>query len=64
MEFARFQLGNGVIKLLEKHIEAICEFPASKNLTDMRSFFTFCEQVSYTYTSKEQLEPFCELVKN
>ena len=57
-EFAGFQLGNGAIKPLEKHITAICDFPEPKNLTDMRSFFALCEQVSYAYTIKEQLQPF------
>ena len=41
----------------------IRDFPEQKNLTDMRSFFALCEQVSYAYTIKEQLKPFCELVK-
>ena len=52
-----------MIKPLEKHIVAIRDFPEPKNLTDMRSFFALCEQVSYTYTIKEQLKPFREMVK-
>ena len=62
-EFAGFQLGNGKIKPLEKHVVAIQDFPEPKTLTDMRSFFALCEQVSYAYTIKEQLKPFRELVK-
>ena len=53
MEFAGFQLGNGTIKPIEKHITAIRDFPEPKNLTDMRSFFALCEQVSYAYTIKD-----------
>ena len=62
-EFAGFQLGDGTIKPLEKHVTAIREFPEPRSLTDMRSFFALCEQVSYAYTIKEQLKPFRELVK-
>ena len=61
--FASFQLGDGAIKPLEKHVTVICDFPEPKSLTDMRSFFALCEQVSYAYTIKEQLKPFHELVK-
>ena len=62
-EFAGFQLGDGAIKPLEKHVTAIRDFPEPRSLTDMRSFFALCEQVSYAYTIKEQLNPFRELVK-
>ena len=62
-EFAGFQLGDGSIKPLEKHVTAIREFPEPRSLTDMRSFFALCEQVSYAYTIKEQLKPFRDLVK-
>ena len=62
-EFAGFQLGNGKVKPLEKHVAAIRHFPEPRTLTDMRSFFALCEQVSYAYTIKEQLKPFRELVK-
>ena len=63
VEFAGFQQGNGTIKPLKKHIEAIREFPEPKILTDMRSFFALCEPVSYAYTIEEQMKPFCKLVK-
>ena len=46
-EFAGFQLGNGKIKPLEKHVAAIRDFPEPSTLTDIRSFFALCEQVSY-----------------
>ena len=62
-EFAGFQLGDGMIKPLEKRLTAIHDFLEPRSLTDMHSFFALCEQVSYAYTIKEQLKPFCEIVK-
>ena len=62
-EFAGFRLCNGQIRLLDKHISAIRDFPEPRNITDIRSFFALCEQVSYCFTIKEQLLPFRELVK-
>ena len=47
-EFAGFQLSDGTIKPLEKHVTAVRDFPEPKSLTDMRSFFPLCEQVSYS----------------
>ena len=62
-DFAGFKLADGTLRPLEKHIEAIRMFPEPRSLTDLRSFFALCEQVSYAYTIKEQLNPFRELIK-
>ena len=43
-EFAGFQLGNGTIKPLEKHVTTIHYFPELRSLTDICSFFALCEQ--------------------
>ena len=63
-DFAGFRVGNGEVKPMESHVEAIRTFPEPKNVTDMRSFMAMCEQVSYAARIKDDLQLFRDLLKN
>ena len=63
VEFAGFKLGGGEIRPLDKHIEAIRDFPVPATITDMRSFYAMVEQVSYCAPVKEELTVFREHLK-
>ena len=59
--YAGFRVGNGKVKPLESHIEAIRNFAEPSNITDMQSFMDLCKQVSYAARIKDDLLPFREL---
>ena len=51
------------VRPCHKSIEAILNFPAPKNITDMRSWFGLVAQVSYAFASAERMKPFCQFLK-
>jgi len=63
VKFAGFQVSMTRISPLPVHIDAIKEFPAPRNSTDIRSFFALLDQVAYAYSVKEHLLPFRDLLK-
>ena len=62
-DFAGFTIGNGKVKPMESHVEAIRNFEEPANITDLRSFMAMCEQVAYATTIKDDLFPLRELLK-
>ena len=62
-DFAGFTIGNGKVKPMESHVEAIRNFEEPANITDLRSFMAMCEQVSYATTIKDDLFPLRELLR-
>jgi len=63
VKFAGFQVSMSRISPLPVHIDAIKEFPAPRNSTDIRSFFALLDQVAYAYSVKEHLLTFRDLLK-
>ena len=48
----------------ERYIQAIRDFPPPQNITDMRSWFGLVNQVSYTFSMAERMQPFRQLLKS
>ena len=63
VEFASFEITPTSVRPCHKSIEAILNFPAPKNITDMRSWFGLVAQVSYAFASAERMKPFRQFLK-
>ena len=46
-----------------KYLRAILDFPAPRNITDVRSWFGLVNQVSYAFSMAEKMLPFRQLLK-
>ena len=64
IDFAGFEITKTGYKPLPKIIEAINNFPAPKNLTDMRSWFGLVNQLAYTFAQAPVMEPFRTLLSS
>jgi len=58
VEFAGFRIGESVIEPLPKYLDAIRDFPAPKNITDIRSWFGLVNQVANYAQLREIMAPF------
>ena len=63
VEFAGFEITLNSVRPCTKYLEAIRDFPAPQNITDMRSWFGLINQVSYAFASAERMLPFRQLLK-
>ena len=63
VDWAGFHLGVDDVKPLAKHTQAVRDFPAPENVTDLRSFMQLVNQVSHFYAAQPKLHPFRELLK-
>ena len=62
-DFVAFRVGNGKVKPMESHVEAIRNFEEPRNITNLCSFMAMCEQVAYSTKIKDDLLPLRELLK-
>ena len=64
VEFAGFELTMDGFKPAEHIVNAIRDFPVPSSITDVRSWFGLVNQVAYTFSQSDLMEPFrCLLQK-
>jgi hypothetical protein len=64
VEFAGFELSMEGFKPAKRRIEAITNFPEPTSITDVRSWFGLVNQVAYTFSESDLMQPFrCLLQK-
>ena len=64
VEFAGFELTMDGFKPAEHIVNAIRDFPVPSSITDVRSWFSLVNQVAYTFSQSDLMEPFrCLLQK-
>ena len=63
LEFAGFRITADGIKPTKKMTETILNFPTPTNITDVRSWFTLINQVSYAFSQAEAMSSFRELLR-
>lgn len=63
VEFAGFEITSNNVRPCMKYLRTILDFPAPKNITDVRSWFGIVNQVSYAFSMAEKMLPFRELLK-
>ncbi len=63
VEFAGFQITLNCVRPCMESLQAIRNFPAPKNITDVRSWFGLVNQVSYAFSMAEKMLPFRQLLK-
>ena len=50
VEFAGFEITHDNVRPCKRFLRAITEFPTTKNITDVRSWFGLLNQVSYAFS--------------
>ena len=63
VEFAGFTIGQNEVKPAAHFYEAIQNFPTPQSITDIRSWFGLVNQVSYSFSMAEVMQPFRDLLK-
>ncbi|XP_038061674.1 uncharacterized protein LOC119732286 [Patiria miniata] len=63
VEFAGFEITPDSVRPCRKNLQAILDFPTPKDITDVRSWFGFVNQVSYAFSMAEKMLPFRQLLK-
>lgn len=63
VEFAGFTIGKNEVKPAAHFYEAIQNFPTPQSITDIRSWFGLVNQVSYSFSMAEVMQPFRDLLK-
>ena len=63
VEFAVFRISLNNVFPCQRYLQAIKDFPTSKNITDVRSWFGLHNQVSYAFSMAKQLQPLRQLLK-
>ena len=58
MIFVGFQITETGIKPTKTFVDNILQFPAPKNITDMRSWFGAVGQINYAFASAPEMGPF------
>ena len=58
-----FEITSNLIKPNSKLVSAIRDFPTPTDITGVRSWFGFVNQVSYAYYLTDELNPYRELLK-
>ena len=61
-EFAGFEVTKDGFRPPARIIDAIRNFPKPEKVTDIRSWFGLVNQVAYTFSQAEVMEPFRELL--
>ena len=62
MEFARFLITDEGIKPVAKYTEAIMEFPAPTNISELRACYGLVNQVTYCFCKTSVMAPFRHLL--
>ena len=60
VEYVGFKMTRDSVKPAPSMLQAIKEFPAPTNITQMRSFFGLVNQVSFAFSMKDTMAPFRE----
>ena len=63
VEFAGFEIGLQDVRPAKHLSDAIRNFPTPKSITDIRSWFGLVNQVAYTFSMAETMQPFRNLLK-
>lgn len=63
IEFAGFEIGPNNVRPARHLTEAIRDFPTPTSITDVRSWFGLLNQVAYTFSMAELMQPFRDLLK-
>ena len=63
VEFAGFTIGKNEVKPAAHFYDAIQNFPTPQSITDIRSWFGLVNQVSYSFSMAEVMQPFRDLLK-
>ena len=63
VEYLGFIISQDSVKPGPTMINAIKEYPAPTNITEMRSFFGLVNQLSYAFSMKDTMAPFRELLR-
>ena len=61
---AGFEIATNEVRPCKRYLLAILDFPATKNITDVCSWFGLVHQVSYTFSMADRMLPFRELHKS
>lgn len=61
--FAGFEITPDSVRPCKKFIQAILDFPAPRNITDIRSWFGLVNQVSYAFSMTDRMLPFRDFLK-
>ena len=62
VEFAGFTVGTDKVKPAGHFADAIRKFPTPTSITDIRSWFGLLNQVAYTFSTAERMQPFRKLL--
>nr|XP_054762087.1 latent-transforming growth factor beta-binding protein 3-like [Lytechinus pictus] len=54
VEFAGFEITTDSVRPCQKYLQAILDFPAPSNITDVRSWFGLVNQVSYAFSMRNR----------
>ena len=63
VDWAGVRLTADKVAPLPEHVQAIRDYPAPRNITDMRSYFALVSQVAHFYSTQPELQPFRDLLK-
>ena len=63
VEFAGFEISLTSVKPCSKVLQSTKDFPAPRNVTDIRSCFGLVNQVAYAFAVADHMRPFRELLK-
>ena len=63
VEYVGFEISRDLVQPSSSMLKAIKVFPAPINITQMRSFFGLVNQVSFTFSMKDTMAPFRELLQ-
>ena len=63
VEFAGFVITLDNVRPCGKYLQAIRDFPTPRNITDVRSWFGLVNQVAYTFSMADRMQPFRHLLK-
>ncbi|KAL8583505.1 hypothetical protein ACOMHN_056315 [Nucella lapillus] len=63
IEFAGFEIGPSYVRPTGHFPEAIRNFPKPTSITDIRSWFGLINQVAYTFSMADKMQPFRDLLK-
>ena len=64
VDFAGFTITMTDVRPCSRYLEAIRDFPESRNITDVRSWFGLVNQEGYAFSMAEQMHPFRKRLKN
>ena len=63
LQYAGYMVGNNNITPTDSYLQAIHDFPAPQNISDMRSWYGLINQVAYSFCNTPVMEPFRKLLK-